>query len=155
MTAFTLCTLFQWQPLHCAHYSNNSHYTVHTIPMTATTLCTLFQWQPLHCAHYSNNSHYTVHTIPMTAFTLCTRPASASQDSSQHIKCWKQYAGIYGLAFLKMGIMVLETCWTKCWLINHNCCIKLVSQIISHLANPTQWQQVWRLFQFPIATWSC
>jgi len=23
------------------------------------------------------------------------------------------------------------TCWAKCWLINHNCCIKLVSQIIS------------------------
>jgi len=52
----------------------------------------------------------------------------ASQDSSQHIKCQKPYAVIYGLALLKMGIMVPETCWAKCWSINHNCCIKLVSQ---------------------------
>ena len=31
-----------------------------------------------------------------------------------------------------MGIMVPETCWANDWLLNHNCCIKLVSQIISN-----------------------
>jgi len=68
----------------------------------------------------SNNSLYTVHTTCLPA----------SQDSSQHIKCWKPYAVIYGLALLKMGMMVPETCWANGWLINHNCCIKLVSQNI-------------------------
>jgi len=43
-----------------------------------------------------------------------TRPAPpASQDSSQHIKCWKPYAVIYSCALLKMGIMVPKTCWAK------------------------------------------
>jgi len=56
---------------------------------------------------------------------------TASQDSSQHIKCWKPYAVIEGIELLKMGLMVPDTCWTKFSLINHICCIKLVSQIIS------------------------
>jgi len=47
----------------------------------------------------------------------------ASQDSSQHIKCWKPYAVIYSLALLKMSIMVPEIFWANGWLINHNCCI--------------------------------
>jgi len=41
----------------------------------------------------------------------------------QHLLRWKPYAVIYSLALLKMGIMVPETCWAKCWLISHNCCI--------------------------------
>jgi len=47
------------------------------------------------------------------------------------LQCWKPYAAIYGLALLKMGTTVPETCWATGLLINHNCCIKLVSQIIS------------------------
>ena len=38
---------------------------------------------------------------------------------------------LYGFALLKMGTMVPETCWVNGLLINHNCCIKLVSQILS------------------------
>ena len=68
----------------------------------------------------SNNSLYTVHTNCLPA----------SQDSSQHIKCWKLYAVIYGLVLLKIGTVVPETCWANRLLINHNCCIKLVSHII-------------------------
>jgi len=60
------------------------------------------------------NSLYTVH---MTCLP-------ASQDSSQHIKCWKPSAVIYGLALLKMGIIVPETCWANGLLINHNRCTK-------------------------------
>jgi hypothetical protein len=77
-------------------------------------------------------------TSQITASALCTRPASlppclpASQYSSQHIKCWKPYAVMYGLALLKMGTMVPETCWVIGLSINHNCCIKLVSQTISY-----------------------
>jgi hypothetical protein len=56
----------------------------------------------------------------------------AGRVHTVHIKCWKPYAVIYGLALLKMGIMVPETCRTNGWLINHNCCIKLVSQITSY-----------------------
>jgi len=56
----------------------------------------------------------------------------APQDTSQHIKCWKPYAVIYGLALLKMGVMMPETCWANGLLINHNCCIWLVSHVISH-----------------------
>ena len=48
------------------------------------------------------------------------------------LQCWTPYAVIYGLALLKMGIMLPETCRTNGLSINHNCCIKLVSQIISY-----------------------
>jgi len=51
----------------------------------------------------------------------------ASQDTSQHIECWKPYALIYGLALLKMGIMMPETRWSNGLLINHNCCFYRVS----------------------------
>jgi len=44
----------------------------------------------------------------------------ASQDTSQHIKCWKSYAVLYDPALLKMGIMMTETCWANGLLINHN-----------------------------------
>jgi len=91
-------------------------------------MCCLESWEA--GRQESNNSLYTVHT---TCFP-------ASQDSSQHIKFWKPYAVIYGLALLKMGIMVPETCWANDWLINHNCCIKLVSQIIS---NEEMFQHHW------------
>ena len=48
------------------------------------------------------------------------------------LQCWKPYAVIYGLELLNIGIMVPETCWTNGWLINHNCCIRFISQIISN-----------------------
>ena len=57
-----------------------------------------------------NNILYAVHTA-------CFQ---ASQDSSQHIKCWKPYAVTYGLALLKTGVMMPKTCWTNGLLINHN-----------------------------------
>jgi len=44
----------------------------------------------------------------------------ASQDTSQHIKCWKPYAVLYDPAPLKMGIMMTETCWANGLLIHHN-----------------------------------
>ena len=44
----------------------------------------------------------------------------ASQHTSQHIQCWKSYAVTYGLALLKMGIMMPETCWASGLLINHS-----------------------------------
>ena len=67
--------------------------------------------------------------IRITSSTLHTTCLPASQDTSQHIKCWKPY--IYGLALLNMGIVLPKTCWATGWLINHNCCIKLVLQITS------------------------
>jgi len=63
-----------------------------------------------------------------------------SKDTSQHVKCWKSYAVIYGLALLKMGIMIPETCWANGLLINHNCCIKLVSHVISFIHSFTHHQ---------------
>jgi hypothetical protein len=68
-----------------------------------------------------NNSLYTAHTTCLPG----------SQESSQHIKRWKPYAVIHGLELLQMGIMVLKICRANALSINHNCCIKLVSQIIS------------------------
>ena len=85
----------------------------------------IFVWGSVHIYYLlfdSNNSPYIVHTTCLPV----------SQDSSQHIKCWKPYAVIYGLALLKVGIIVPETWWANGLLINHNCCIKLVSQIISY-----------------------
>ena len=38
----------------------------------------------------------------------------------QHLMCWKPYAVIYGLALLKMGIMVPETCWANGWLLTYS-----------------------------------
>jgi len=70
-------------------------------------------------------SIHSLYTVHMTCLP-------ASQDSYQHVKCWKPHAVIYGLALLKMGTMMPKTCWAKCWLINHSCCIKLISQIISY-----------------------
>jgi hypothetical protein len=58
-------------------------------------------------------------------YTVYTTCLPASQDSSQHPKCWKPYAVVYSLALLKMGTMVPETCWVIGLSINHNCCIKL------------------------------
>ena len=37
-----------------------------------------------------------------------------------HTVCWKPYAVTYGLALLKMGIRMPETCWANGLLINHN-----------------------------------
>ena len=71
-----------------------------------------------------NHNCYTVHTVHTACFP-------ASQDSSQHIKCWKPYAVIYGLVLLKMGIMMPETCWANGLVINHNCYIQLFSHVIS------------------------
>jgi len=43
-------------------------------------------------------------------------------DTSQHMKCWKPYAVIHGLALVKIGIMMPETCWANGLLIKDNCC---------------------------------
>jgi len=58
--------------------------------------------------------------------TYITPCLTASKDSNQRIKCWKTYAVIRGLELMKMGTMVLEICRDIGFLINHNCCIKLV-----------------------------
>jgi len=57
--------------------------------------------------------------LPQLLCTVHTNCFPASQDTSQHIKCWKPCAVIYSLALLKMGIMMLETCWANGLLINH------------------------------------
>ena len=69
-----------------------------------------------HCAHLQECKAGLVHTTCLPA----------SQDSCQHLKCWKPYAVVYSLALLKMGTMVSETCWVNDSSISHNCCIKLV-----------------------------
>jgi hypothetical protein len=124
--------------------SNNSLYTVHTTQSNNSlyTVHTTQSNNSLYTVHttQSNNSLYTVHTTQSNnnlyiEYMTCLPP---SQDSSQHIKCWKTYAITYGLSFLKMDIMVPETCWANGWLINHNCCIKLVSQIVSVIKHSDQ-----------------
>ena len=57
---------------------------------------------------------------------------TAPQDTSHHIKCWKSYRVIYGLELLKTGIMMPETYWANVLLIYNNCCIQLVSHVISY-----------------------
>ena len=116
-TASTLCTrpASRLQP-------NNSLYTVHTTCLPASG-----EQQPLHCAHDLPPGFSRT-----TASTLYTRPASRlPKTPASTFKCWKPYVVIYGFALLKMGIMVPETCRVNGWLINHNCCIKSVSHIIS------------------------
>jgi len=56
-------------------------------------------------------------------YTVHTACFPAPQDISHHIKCWKSYAAIYGLALLKMRIMMPETYWANGLLINHILCI--------------------------------
>ena len=41
---------------------------------------------------------------------LGNRDARLPKAPTSNIKCWKPYAAIYGLALLKMGIVVPETC---------------------------------------------
>jgi hypothetical protein len=53
-------------------------------------------------------------------YTVHTACFPDPQDTSQHIKCWKPYAVIYGLALLKMGIMMPEARRANGLLINHN-----------------------------------
>ena len=63
------------------------------------------------------------------------RPTHSATNNRSHnkqliltylLQCWKPYAVVYGLALLKMGTVVPETCWVIRLSINHNCCIKLV-----------------------------
>jgi len=67
---------------------------------------------------------------------------------SWEAKCWKPYAVIYALALLKMGIMVPETCSANDWLINHNCCIKLVSKSFHIKDARSDEHQIWMLRTF-------
>ena len=88
--------------------------------------------------------HYRIHNSPPPApilrqinpgrvHRMHTACSPAPQDTSQHTKSWKPYAVICGLALLKMGIMMPETCCDNgLLLINHNSCIKLVSHVISY-----------------------
>jgi len=47
----------------------------------------------------------------VTSYTQCTLPASRLPKApASNIKHWKPYAAIYGLALLRMGIVVPETC---------------------------------------------
>ena len=80
--------------------------------------------KPMIFFFFSKNRLYTVHTTCLAAFP--------PKDSCQNFKSWKPYAVAYSLALLKMGTMVPETCWFIGLSINHNCCIKLVQQIISN-----------------------
>ena len=84
-------------------------------------MCWLVSWEA------SKQALCTVHCVHglLTCFLV-------SQDTSKHIKCRKPYAVIYGIALIKIGIMMTETCWANGLLINHNCCIYLVSHVISY-----------------------
>jgi hypothetical protein len=52
---------------------------------------------------------------------------------------------------MKTGIMVPETCSADGWLTNHNCCIKLVSQIIS--SNSFKYNSRWTLKKIIAQNW--
>ena len=79
--------------------------------------------------------HHYAHLQERTAvynsiwFSALNVLAGVLRSRGGQVVCWKPYAVIYGLTVLKMGIMVPETRRAKGWLINHNCCINLVSQI--------------------------
>jgi hypothetical protein len=131
-------TAYGFQHLKCCRLccfstvgSKNSLYTVHThcclnSLYTVHTRCCLNSLYTVH-THCCLNSLYTVHThcCLNSLYTVHTHCLPASQDSSQHIKCWKPYAVVYSLVLLKMGTVVPETCWVIGFSINHIFCIKL------------------------------
>jgi len=90
------------------------------------------------CCDFTEVTQNTPYSLSNTGY-LPSPYTTNNRSQSKHLiltyllQCWKPYAVTYVLALLKIGIMVLETCWANGLLINHNCCMKLVSQIILYV----------------------